>query len=188
MKINKKLILASKSPRRYDLLKDYFEDIQVETNNVVEKYTATLPEDIVMELAGLKLLGIKDKYYNNIVISGDTIVWYNGRVYGKPKDKEDAVNMLKELSGKCHQVYSGFAVAYQGRVVLGYDVSNIIFKDLTDEMINDYIATGSPLDKAGSYGIQDGVVVDSYTGDISTIIGLPLDKIIKVCKELITNE
>ena len=93
--------------------------------------------------------------------------------------------MLKELSGNCHQVYSGFAVSYKGKVVAGYDKSDIIFKNLSDNVINSYIQNYCPLDKAGSYGIQDGVVVESFSGDINTVIGLPVDKILKVCKELI---
>ena len=112
----------------------------------------------------------------------------DGKVYGKPKDSQDAFKMLKELSGKCHQVYSGYAVAYNGKIKVGFDKSDIIFKNLTDKVIWDYVNTGSPLDKAGAYGIQDGVVVDSYTGDINTIIGMPVDKILNVCKELLGYE
>lgn len=185
MKINKRLILASKSPRRYELLNPYFDKTEIVTKDVKEEYLATTPAEIVVELAKLKLADLPKIYPNDIVIAGDTIVWFKTKVYGKPKDRQDAFRMLKELSGNCHQVYSGFAVAYKGQVVTGYDKSDIIFKCLSDEMIENYINSGSPLDKAGSYGVQDGVVVERFSGDINTIIGLPLDKILSVCKELI---
>lgn len=187
VKIDKRLILASKSPRRYELLSPYFSDIQVVTADVEEKYSQTSPQEIVKELARLKLADIGEKYFDDFVISGDTIVWYNGKVYGKPKDENDAFNMLKELSGKCHNVYSGFAVSYKGRVVVGEDKCDVYFKSLSDCEIKDYIATRSPMDKAGSYGIQDGVVVERFSGDINTIIGLPLYKILKVCEELLNE-
>ncbi len=185
MKINKRLILASKSPRRYELLNPHFDKTEIVTKDVKEEYLATTPAEIVVELAKLKLADLPKIYPNDIVIAGDTIVWFKTKVYGKPKDRQDAFRMLKELSGNCHQVYSGFAVAYKGQVVTGYDKSDIIFKCLSDEMIENYINSGSPLDKAGSYGVQDGVVVERFSGDINTIIGLPLDKILSVCKELI---
>ncbi len=187
MKINKRLILASKSPRRYDLLSPHFSVTKVVTCDVEEKFTQIEPNKIVEELAKAKLADLPQKFPNDIVISGDTIVWYNGMLYGKPKDKADAYAMLTELSGNYHYVYSGFAVAYKGKIVSGYDKCDILFKKLSDKVIKDYIATGSPMDKAGSYGIQDGVVVDSFVGDINTIIGLPLDKILNVCKELLAN-
>lgn len=183
--INKKLILASKSPRRYDLLSPHFLQTQVVTKNVEECCSETSPDKIVQKLSKLKLADLYKKYPNDIVVAGDTIVWFDGKVYGKPKDEKDAFKMLKELSGNCHQVYSGFAVSYKGKVVAGYDKSDIIFKNLSDNVINSYIQNYCPLDKAGSYGIQDGVVVESFSGDINTVIGLPVDKILKVCKELI---
>lgn len=187
MKINKRLVLASKSPRRYDLLSPHFFETIVVDSGVEEKYFATEPSKIVEELAKLKLGDLPQKYFDDIVVTGDTIVWFDGEVYGKPKDKEQAYLMLERLSGNCHQVYSGFAVAYQGQVVVGFDVSNIQFKKLSHDDIVDYIKTGSPMDKAGAYGVQDGVVVESFTGDINTIIGLPLEKILKVSKELLAN-
>lgn len=186
--IEKKLILASKSPRRLELLSPHFKEVFVKTENIAEVYCSTLPQEIVAELAKLKLGSLQKKYPNDIVISGDTIVWFDGKVFGKPKDEQDAFDMLKTLSGKCHQVYSGYAIAFKGKIVVGFDLSNIQFKNLSDQQIWEYIKTGSPLDKAGAYGIQDGVVVESFSGDINTIIGLPLDKILKDCKELIANE
>lgn len=185
--INKRLILASKSPRRYDLLSPHFAETLVVVADVEEKYNSQEPDKIVQELARLKLSDLPQKYFDDIVVAGDTIVWYEGKLFGKPKDKADAFAMLKELSSKCHQVYSGYAVAYKGKVVVGCDKCDIIFKNLSDSVISEYIESGSPMDKAGSYGVQDGVVVDSFKGDINTIIGLPLDKILKVCKELLAN-
>lgn len=185
---DKKLILASKSPRRFELLSPHFASVLVKVQNVKEVFASTLPEDIVKELANLKLGVLPKEYPNDLVISGDTIVWHEGKVLGKPKNEQDAFYMLKSLSGKSHQVYSGYAISYKGKVVVGADCCNVKFKNLTDSEIVDYIKTGSPLDKAGAYGIQDGVVVESFSGDLNTVIGLPLNKILKDCKELIANE
>ena len=128
--INKRLILASKSPRRYDLLSPNFDETLVVVTDVEEKYNSQDPDKIVQELARLKLSDLPQKYFDDIVVAGDTIVWYEGKLFGKPKDKADAFAMLKELSGKCHQVYSGYAVAYKGKVVVGCDKCDIIFKNL----------------------------------------------------------
>lgn len=185
--INKRLILASKSPRRYQLLSPYFADTQVVVQDVEEKYFSKAPEEIVKELSKLKLGDLPQKYFDDFVVSGDTIVWLDGKVLGKPSDEAQAFSMLAELSGKHHKVYSGFAVAYKGDIVVGVDFADILFKNLTDDIIWDYIKSGSPMDKAGAYGIQDGVVVDSFSGDVNTIIGLPVEKILKVCKELLAN-
>lgn len=185
MKIDKKLILASKSPRRYELLSPYFSSTEVVTTDVEETFTSCVPSEIVEELAKKKMSDLGKRYFDDIVVAGDTIVWYNNKLYGKPKNDKEAFEMLKELSSNTHQVYSGFAISYKGQLKCGYDVSNVKFKNLSDKQILDYIATGSPKDKAGAYGIQDGVVVESFDGDINNIIGIPVKKIIDICKEIV---
>ena len=183
-----RLILASGSPRRRELLADKCKELIILPQDVEEVYTSTSPREIVMELSRLKLGNLDKTHYDDLVIASDTIVWYNDENYGKPNDANHAREMLHVLSGKEHQVYTGFSVAYKGRIISGYDCSDILFKTLTDDDIDKYVKTGSPLDKAGSYGVQDGVVVDSYTGNLDTIVGLPVGKVIWTCEELISNE
>lgn len=178
------IMLASGSPRRADLLRARCEKLLINPLNVEEIYTASTPNGIVQELSIAKLGDLPSRYPDTLVVASDTIVWYDGRIYGKPKTQQRATSMLKELSGHSHSVYTGYAVAYHGEIVTGYDWCEIVFKELSEKDIADYVATGSPLDKAGAYGVQDGVVVESFVGDIDTIIGLPVDKVIKVCEEL----
>lgn len=182
-----RIVLASQSPRRAELLRDKCRELLIIPQNVDEVTSATDPKNIVKNLSQLKLGDLPREHYEDLVIASDTIVWYNGKVYGKPKDSEDAVRMLKELANNTHKVYTGFSVAYRGMVVTDYDECDILFKDLTEDEIVDYVESGSPLDKAGAYGVQDGVVVKEWTGDIDTIIGLPVKKVIKVCEELVEN-
>ena len=183
-----KLILASASPRRQELLADKCKKLIVLPQDVDEVFTCTLPREIVMELSRLKLGDLPSIYPDDLVIASDTIVWYDDRCYGKPSDRDDARTMLEQLSGNQHEVYTGFSVSYKGRIITGYDCCEITFKSLTDDDIEEYINTGSPLDKAGAYGIQDGIVVDSFTGNMDTIVGLPVDKVMWTCEELISNE
>lgn len=184
MKKIDKIILASASPRRAELLRPICDELVINPLNVEEKYGATTPEEIVKQLSIVKLGDLPNVYRDTLVVASDTIVWYDGKIYGKPKTAERATSMLKELSSHTHSVYTGYSVAYRGEIVTGYDKCDIIFKQLSDGDISEYVATGSPLDKAGAYGVQDGVVVESFEGDINTIIGLPVDKVIKVCEEL----
>ena len=186
--IHERLVLASASPRRKELLEIKCRELIILPQNVDEVYLSTEPREIVMELSKIKLGGLPDEYFDDLVIASDTIVWYDGECYGKPKDDEDAKIMLEKLSGHEHQVYTGFSVAYKGRVITGYDCCDIMFKNLSSIDILNYVATGSPLDKAGAYGVQDGIVVESFKGNIDTIVGLPVDKVMWTCEELISNE
>ena len=183
--INKHLILASKSPRRYELLKPHFSSIEIITLNVEEKYFSKSPEKIVEELAKLKLGNLGEKYFDDIVIAGDTIVWFDEKVLGKPKNEEQACEMLKCLTNNYHQVYSGFAISYKGNIIIGHDVSEVKIKKLSSEDIQNYVKTYSPLDKAGAYAIQDGVVVENFIGDLNTIVGMPVQKILNTCEKLV---
>ena len=112
------------------------------------------------------------------VIGADTVVYFNGQILGKPTDSTDAVNTLKMLSGKEHTVISGYAVISDNMRVFGYDKSTVLFNNLSDELINAYVATGKPLDKAGSYGVQDGFnIVNKVSGSVYNVIGFPIEKI-----------
>jgi septum formation protein len=173
----KRIILASKSPRRRELLSALTDKFEVITREVDE----TLPDGIDIR-SGTELLAVRkgrvvaDEYPSAIVISSDTLVELDGIALGKPKDEDDARRMLKSLSGRAHNVHTGVAVHCNGRVYSGVATSSVIFKELTDDKIDGYIATGEPMDKAGSYGIQGraGAFVDRYIGDFDTIVGLSM--------------
>lgn len=183
---NKRIILASASPRRLQILKKHFSNIEVLPSNATEHYCSINPSNIVTELAKLKLDAVINNYSLNrddIVIAADTIVWHEGQALGKPTHFVEARDMLRSLSGKPHEVYSGFAIWYDDYTLLGFGRSVVRFKKLSDELIDDYISTGSPYDKAGGYGIQDSVLVEEYAGDYDNIVGLP-SKAVKVLKKI----
>lgn len=177
--MRKRLILASSSPRRAQLLRDRFEELIIMPTDVEERYSSTTPDGIVCELSELKLGNLPCIYADIPILGADTIVWYNNKVYGKPIDEQQAYLMLKELSGNTHEVYTGYTLSYKGRRMTDYEKASVRFKSLSDDDIAAYIEEGSPMDKAGGYGIQDGRVVASYTGDINTIVGLPVDAILR---------
>lgn len=177
--MRKRLILASSSLRRAQLLRDRFEELIIMPTDVEERYSSTTPDGIVCELSELKLGDLPCIYADIPILGADTIVWYNNKVYGKPDDEQQAYLMLKELSGNTHEVYTGYTISYKGRRLTGYEKASVKFKSLDDDDIVAYVEDGSPMDKAGGYGIQDGRVVESYSGDINTIIGLPVDSILR---------
>jgi septum formation protein len=173
----KRIILASKSPRRRELLSALTDKFEVITREVDE----TLPEGIDIR-SGTELLAVRkgrvvaDEYPSAIVISSDTLVELDGIALGKPKDEDDARRMLKSLSGRAHNVHTGVAVHCNGRVYSGVATSSVIFKELTDDKIDGYIATGEPMDKAGAYAIQGigAKLVLGYDGEFDAIVGLGL--------------
>lgn len=189
----KKIILASASPRRRELL----EQIGIEFDVVVsseseENIDKALPPDVyTTELALLKAAAAAKtlaslKKYGKIIISADTVVYCDGKILGKPKDADDARNILMKLSGSTHEVYTGFCVM---RTEDGYAVSKSVkttvkFKNLTDTMIDGYIRTQEPFDKAGAYGIQGmgSVLIDEIIGDYFNVVGLPLSALYEVLK------
>lgn len=190
------IILASQSPRRQALLKQVDIDFKVICSNCDESYPSELtPSQIVMGLSGKKADSVFDKIISGddfadkiAVIAADTIVALNDKILGKPKDTEDAFNMLKALSGKKHSVYTGVTILYasSGKISMDSILSRaeVNFRNLTDEEIIAYIATGEPMDKAGAYGIQEkgAVLVDSISGDYYTIVGLPVSKVYQSLK------
>lgn len=171
-------ILASKSPRRKELLGEIIKEFEIITKEVDESLPSEIhPKEGVEILAIRKGKAVADEAGSNaIVISSDTLVELNGVPLGKPVDKEDAFKMLSSLSGKAHNVHTGVAVHYCGRVFSGVASTAVYFREMTEEEINDYIATGDPMDKAGSYGIQSGAgkFVEKIEGDYDTVVGLSL--------------
>ena len=179
-----KYILASKSPRRRELLGEVIKSFDIVTHEVDE----TLPEGIHPR-EGVEILAIRKGEVvakdapEAIVISSDTLVELGGVALGKPQDEADAYRMLRTLSGKAHNVHTGVAIHAGGKVYSGVASTAVYFREMTDEEIYGYIATGDPMDKAGSYGIQNGggLFVTKYDGDYDTVVGLS----VKLVKKLL---
>ena len=170
-----KVLLCSASPRRRELLSKLVREFEVCVSGAAEESRYKRPHLRVMDLARAKGRSVHRE--DVVVIASDTLVYRRGRYYGKPADADDACEMLRELSGVCHEVYTGVYVAYRGREILFYDKAHVTFHDLTEQDIRRYVAECRPLDKAGAYGIQDGVVVAGYRGSFDTIMGLPTEKL-----------
>ncbi|MBQ6156722.1 MAG: septum formation protein Maf [Bacteroidales bacterium] len=176
---NHKIYLASKSPRRRELLAGMGIDFDILTTDVEETYDpAWSPEEIVMHLSRLKLSPIDMAQYDpkTIFITCDTIVVVDGQIIGKPKDKADAERMLKMLSGNTHTVYSGLTVATPQKQLTNYRATDVVFETLSDDMIQYYIDTYQPFDKAGSYGVQEWigrVGIREVRGSFYNVMGLP---------------
>lgn len=170
-----KYVLASASPRRRELLKQIIDDFEICPAEAEEKVNLSLfPDQIACALAESKCDEAFRKYPEVTVIGCDTIVVFQNEILGKPKDREDAFNTLKKLSGRTHYVITGVCVRNKFKKLVEFDTTEVKFNTLTDEFIEKYIATGSPMDKAGSYGIQDGGVVKEYFGSYTNVVGLPV--------------
>lgn len=186
-----KIVLASASPRRRELLEQIGIKFDIVVSNEPEDEIdkSLSPENYTSELALMKacnvakkLTGTKRK--DSLIIAADTVVYSDGKILGKPKDSDDAFRILKSLSGKAHEVYTGICVM---RLTDGYATSKSIkttvkFKKLTDKTIKAYIKTGEPADKAGAYGIQGrgAVLVEEICGDYFNVVGLPLSALYDV--------
>ncbi|MDQ8185195.1 Maf family protein [Pelagicoccus sp. SDUM812002] len=176
-----KFILASQSPRRRDLLDRIgatFEVMPADVEEFEEGHGD--PEGMVRHNAQLKAAFIADQHPSRFVLGSDTTVHIDGRVLVKPEDLDDARRMLKKLGGRTHIVYTGFALICREKKVEVVDGarSEVTFKPLDDAIIDEYFSMVNPLDKAGAYGIQEGtgLIIDSFVGSHSNIMGLPLDE------------
>ena len=174
------VILASASPRRLALLQQIGIEATVCPADFDEvSGSAVQAEDVVLANAVGKCQAVvKIKGDSLPVIAADTVVVAEGVILGKPQDAEDAVAMLKQLSGKTHKVLTGIAVSYAGEMFAEVCETKVVFRDLTDEEIKNYVATGEPLDKAGAYGIQGkgAVLVEKIDGCYNNVVGLPLTR------------
>ena len=142
------------------------------------------PEDIACALAERKCDEVFSRHSGSTVIGCDTIVVFRGEILGKPKDEADAVETLKLLSGRTHFVITGVCVRNKYKKLVRYDKTEVKFNVLSDEFIKKYVAGGSPMDKAGSYGIQDGGLVKQYFGSYTNVVGLPVALVRKMLKEV----
>lgn len=184
--MNQKIILASKSPRRQELLKLMDIDFRVVLKEVDESYPDGLtPAEIAVYIASKKAEAFDEDVADEIVLTADTIVAIDGLILGKPESREHAIEMLQRLSGKVHEVYTGVCLFYKGEYNKFYDRSEVFFRQLTDEEIISYVDEYEPYDKAGSYGIQQriGLIgIERINGSYTNVVGLPTEKVYQQLK------
>ena len=174
-----KIILASQSPRRKELLERMgIQDFETISPNVDESaFHGLPPEELVRHLSAEKAAAVAGRAGKHaIVISADTVVALEGAVLGKPADELDAFKMLSALSGVRHQVYTGVTVCRGGEKQTAHEVTDVTFRELSEREIEDYISTGEPMDKAGAYGIQGygALLIQGISGDYYNVMGLPV--------------
>ena len=174
-----KIILASQSPRRKELLERMgIQDFETISPNVDESaFHGLPPEELVRRLSAEKAAAVAGKEGEDaIVIAADTVVALEGAVLGKPADELDAFKMLSALSGVRHQVYTGVTVCRGGEKQTAHEVTDVTFRELSEREIEDYISTGEPMDKAGAYGIQGygALLIQGISGDYYNVMGLPV--------------
>lgn len=188
MNSKRKIVLASQSPRRRELLAGLISDFEIITDNSEEVVDPELlPEEVVKMLAMQKAQNVAAKAdADAIIIAADTVVFIDGKILGKPKDEDDAAAMLRRLSGREHHVCTGIAVVDNktGKAVSDIQRTAVCFKPLSDGEIDRYIATGEPMDKAGAYGIQNlgALFVEGIKGDYFNVVGLPICRLAQVLK------
>ena len=195
-----RFILASASPRRKELLEQIGMKFQITVSEVEEKTTETAPDRYVMELSALKAEDVAGKIpvmydargidQDFVVIGSDTVVAIGNDILGKPVDEQDAIRMLRMLSGTTHQVYTGVTliVFRNDRIEKKtfYEKTDVTFYDMTEEEIEAYVSTSEPMDKAGSYAVQGlcGAYVKEIHGEYASVVGLPIARICHELKEL----
>lgn len=187
--MNKKIILASKSPRRQELIKGLELAYEVFTYEVDETFPEHLKgEEIALFLAEKKANAYPKEISNQeVLITADTIVWVNNHVLNKPESEQEAYKMLKEICGTKHHVYTGVCIKTSTQTLAFFDCSEVKIKPLSDAEIWHYIKTYKPFDKAGSYGIQDWfgyVAVEKINGCFYNVMGLPISKLYEKIKAL----
>lgn len=179
--MDKKIILASKSPRRREILLNAGYTFTVIEAKTDEDMNGLPPTKAVTEIALRKALYVKNNHNtkDSVIIAADTMVYAGGKMLGKPKDALDAFSTLKMLSGAWHTVYTGYAVINGEKTVTGCEETAVKFRELSDREINAYVASGEPFDKAGSYGVQGraSVFVERIEGDFFNVVGLPICRI-----------
>ena len=170
------IILASGSPRREELLKKLCREFIIDACEEEEIQDAETPLELAMRNAKIKAESVAKKYPNDTVIGADTIVVLDGKIFGKPNGEIGAFEMLQTLSDKKHEVITGLAIVVAGKTFTAAETTEVFFGKMTDAEIKDYVATGEPLDKSGSYALQGGAAkfIEKINGDWSNVVGLPL--------------
>jgi len=183
------LILASGSPRRKSILQDLNLEFEIRTKEVDESYPNHLKGKEISEyLAKLKAFPfLSELNPNQILITADTIVWLQGQALGKPDSVDEAIAMLKLISGKTHEVISSVALTTTSKQVIVSDITKVIFKELSDDEINFYIENFKPFDKAGAYGIQEWlgfIGIKRIEGSYLNVVGFPAQKFYEALHEI----
>lgn len=202
---NTKIILASKSPRRCELMKQAGFEFEIISSDIKENSNKTQPDLLVQDLSNQKATDVLDKMLKFVdlsldasaglslmVIGADTVVTQNNKIMGKPKDKDDASRMISSLQNATHQVYTGVTVILydfdtQKRISTSFsDCTDVTLYPMTDSEINSYIATSDCYDKAGSYGIQGefAIYIKGINGDYNNVVGLPIAKLYRAIRDL----
>ncbi len=184
-----KIILASSSPRRADLLRNIGVAFEAVPSEIHEwPHSDEAPPDYIIRLARAKVIAVARERDSGLVIGADTIVVLDGRLLGKPESKEDAANMLRQLAGRWHAVMTGVALydAASRREVADYDKTLVRFAQLSEKEIEWYVETGEPMDKAGGYGIQGagGIFIEEIAGNYYNVVGLPIPLVYRLAKRL----
>ena len=187
-----KLILASNSPRRKELLIKSGFDFEIIGSDFEENVFCDNPTEIAVQFAYGKAkdvyLKVKDNQ-NVVVLGADTVVFLDGEILGKPRNEAHAVEMLKRLSGKVHQVVTGYCVYTGNKVEKGFVSTDVEFNNLDDKVIASYVNSGLYKGKAGAYGIQDNFpLVKEYKGSLSNVIGLPIETVVPILKSFLENK
>jgi len=188
MKSIPRIILASRSPRRADLLRKMGFLFEIISREIPEE-TCRLsnPIERVIDLSRRKAEAVLEIVEEGLIIGADTIVYLDGEIFGKPGDKEEARHMLMKLAGRTHEVFTGFTILQVGgKQISDMERTAVTFRDLETWEVDDYVATGGPMDKAGGYGIQDrsGLFVDRIEGCFYNVVGFPLTKFYEGLKQL----
>jgi len=185
----KKLILASSSPRRAQILTREKVGFEIKIpKSYKEENIFSDPVTHVLELSKKKAQSVADEVEDGIILGADTIVVLDDEILGKPKNKEDALFILKRLSGRMHQVYTGITLINKstGKMISDYNVTKVKFNQLDEQKVLNYVATGEPMDKAGAYGIQGmgSFLVEHIEGSLDNVIGLPTEKLQKMLSQM----
>ncbi len=185
------IILASASARRAQILSQVGFDFKIVPSRVQETFNGEPPEAQAVTLAREKALDVAEDYGNSLVLAADTIVALDGKVLGKPESPAEAREMLHFLSGRMHEVFTGFAIVQKNarRERSRVERTRVRFRPLRDDEIDAYIETGTCFDKAGSYGIQDvsAVFCDYLEGDFYNVVGLPIASVFREMEDLVTS-
>lgn len=184
-----KIVLASTSPRRAELLKQIGVEFELASGNVPERpHPDEAPADYITRLARAKVIAVSRERETGLIIGADTVVVLDGQLLGKPEDEADAERMLRSLSGRWHAVMTGVALydVATGQEVADFDKTLVRFARLSNQEIEWYVKTGEPMDKAGAYGIQGlgGLFVDEIAGNYYNVVGLPLPLVYRLARRL----
>ena len=184
-----RIILASSSPRRADLLRSIGVEFEIAPSQVQERpHTGEAPADYITRLARAKVISIARKREQGLVIGADTIVVLDGKILGKPVDEMDAARMLRSLSGRWHAVMTGVALydIATRQEVADYDKTLVRFGQMNEPEIDWYVKSGEPMDKAGAYGIQGlaGLFIEEIAGNYFNVVGLPLPLVYRLARRL----